>query len=110
MSQQMLPKGWVETKLGAVIELKYGKSLPKKIRDEEGAPVYGSNGIVGYHSDFMVEGPGIIVGRKGSNGAVHYSAVPFFPIDTTYYVNEVPGGELRYWFYQLRDLPLQKTE
>ena len=108
MSERVLPEGWVETTLGEMVELKYGKSLPKKTRDGHGCPVYGSNGVVGLHSLPMVEAPGIVIGRKGSNGEVHYSQLPFFPIDTTYYVDDVPGDCLRYWYYQLLSLPLKK--
>ncbi|BAX55652.1 hypothetical protein PDPUS_2_01066 [Photobacterium damselae subsp. piscicida] len=48
-----LPKGWKEIHLGTVIELKYGKSLPAKVRDGKGFPVYGSNGEVGKHSSAL---------------------------------------------------------
>ncbi|WP_422863123.1 restriction endonuclease subunit S [Brachyspira hyodysenteriae] len=49
-------------------------------------PVYGSNGIVGYHNNFLVEAPNIIVGRKGSAGEVNFANKNFTPIDTTFYV------------------------
>jgi type I restriction enzyme S subunit len=48
--------------------------------------VYGSNGIVGYHHSAVTKGPCIIIGRKGSIGEVHYSPVPCWPIDTTYFI------------------------
>ena len=50
--------------------LEYGASLPKKKRVEGPYPVVGSNGVTGYHSEYLVEGPAIIVGRKGSAGEV----------------------------------------
>ncbi|UDM07287.1 restriction endonuclease subunit S [Halomonas sp. NyZ770] len=100
--------GWVETNLGSIIELNYGKSLPAKRRDGGEFPVYGSNGIVGSHSKALVTEPGIIVGRKGSYGEVQFSDKPFYPIDTTYYVNQLYRQPLRYWFYQLVFLPLNQ--
>ncbi len=103
-----LPKGWKEIHLGTVIELKYGKSLPAKVRDGKGFPVYGSNGEVGKHSSALVSQSGLIVGRKGSFGEVHLCNGPFSPIDTTYYVDDIPCGSLKYWFYQLKKLPLTK--
>ncbi|EOW9104088.1 restriction endonuclease subunit S [Vibrio cholerae] len=106
MSQ--LPKGWKQVHLGEVVELKYGKSLPAKSRDGEGFPVFGSNGVVGLHSTPLVDCAGLIVGRKGSFGEVHLSEQPFSPIDTTYYVDEFKTGSLKYWFYQLKCLPLTK--
>ncbi|KAB2825911.1 restriction endonuclease subunit S [Aliivibrio finisterrensis] len=103
-----LPKGWVEIKLGELIELKYGKALPAKVRDGIGFPVYGSNGIVGSHSEPLVYGGGLIIGRKGSFGEVHISNDNFSPIDTTYYVDTFPSGTKKYWYYQLKNLPLTK--
>ncbi|WP_375191769.1 restriction endonuclease subunit S [Marinobacter sp.] len=108
MSSSCSPECWHTTTLGSVIELVYGKSLPAKVRDGVSFPVFGSNGVVGKHSIPLVLRPGLIVGRKGSFGEVHVSEEPFFPIDTTYYVDNFHGQPIRYWFYQLRFLPLNQ--
>ncbi|MDN3701028.1 restriction endonuclease subunit S [Vibrio artabrorum] len=97
-----LPTGWKKIQLGEVIELKYGKSLPAKTRDGDGFPVYGSNGVVGKHSTPLVSTGGLVVGRKGSFGEVHISDTPFSPIDTTYFVDDIPSGSIKYWYYQLK--------
>lgn len=81
-----IPENWVWVKLGSIIELAYGKSLPNTKRSGEGFPVFGSNGIVGYHGDYLIEGPVIVVGRKGSHGEVNWYEQSGWPIDTTYYV------------------------
>ncbi len=86
--QQDLPPDWKWAKLGDVCELKYGSSLPARLRVEGPFVVYGSNGPVGSHTQALIDGPAIIVGRKGSVGAVHISEQPCWPIDTTYYVDE----------------------
>lgn len=106
MNKVNLPEGWCLTTLGNVVELKYGKSLPASKRDNGKFSVFGSNGIVGSHSEPLVKTEGIIVGRKGSYGEVHLSNSPFFPIDTTYYVDNLFNQPLKYWFYQLKTLPL----
>lgn len=106
MSEVKLPEGWVKTNLGSILELKYGKSLPEKIRDGEVYPVYGSNGIVGKHSHPLIKNCGLIVGRKGSYGEVNISQEPFFPIDTTYFIDTFHSQPIKYWFYQLKKLPL----
>lgn len=98
---------WVSKKLGAVVTFNYGKALPKDKRDANGKiPVYGSNGIVGFHSLALTSGPCIIIGRKGSVGAVNVSKVPCWPIDTTYYVEPPEGIDLCYLFYLLVSLNL----
>lgn len=81
-----VPEGWELTKLEDAVELNYGKALKSEDRVPGPYPVYGSSGVVGSHSEFMVDAPGIIVGRKGNVGSVHWCDVPFFPIDTVYYV------------------------
>lgn len=79
--------GWTETTIGEVLTLEYGKALKADDRDGEGFPVYGSAGIVGYHSTPLVkDGPVIVVGRKGTAGSVIWSDVPCWPIDTTFWV------------------------
>ncbi|MCG8600853.1 MAG: restriction endonuclease subunit S, partial [Verrucomicrobiales bacterium] len=98
---------WSRAKLGEIIELKYGKSLPKKSRDGGEYAVYGSNGKVGSHSKALTEGPTIIVGRKGSFGEVNYSPEPCSPIDTTYYIDEFNGLEVGFVERMLGQLPLK---
>jgi len=95
-----IPEGWEVRNLGDVIELAYGKGLKKTDRAEGNVPVYGSSGIVGYHDMRLVKGPGIIVGRKGNVGSVHWSDNDFFPIDTVFYVKTKLS--LYYVFYNLQ--------
>jgi type I restriction enzyme S subunit len=81
-----VPEGWRAAKLADVIELAYGKALKADDREDGPYPVYGSAGVIGYHSESQVNGPGIIVGRKGNVGSVHWSDDDFFPIDTVFFV------------------------
>jgi type I restriction enzyme, S subunit len=79
-------ESWEVGKLGDVLELVYGKALKEEVRTGNAFPVIGSSGVVGYHSEYLVEGPGIVIGRKGTLGKVIYLFENFFPIDTTYFV------------------------
>jgi type I restriction enzyme S subunit len=94
-----VPAGWEVTKLGAVAELVYGRALRADDRIDGVVPVYGSSGVVGYHNSQLVEGPGIIVGRKGNVGTIFWSDGGFFPIDTVFYVRT--SLPLRYLYYNL---------
>lgn len=95
--------------LGEVLTLEYGKSLPKKIRNENGSvPVFGSNGVVGTHDAALIDVPAIVVGRKGSAGALNISNAPFWPIDTTYYVIPPVGFDMKFLFYLLQNLRLPR--
>jgi type I restriction enzyme, S subunit len=96
------PKGWEVKKLGDILELNYGKALKKEERCDGEFPVFGSSGIVGYHDACLVNGPGIIVGRKGNVGSVFWSDEGFFVIDTAYFVTS--SLPLRFLFYVLPNL------
>ena len=103
-----IPVGWEVKPLGDLLELAYGKALPQGKRRPGNVPVYGSNGPIGWHDEQLIDGPGIIVGRKGNPGLVRWSSTDFFPIDTTFYV--VPKDNrfgLWFLFHVLRtqDLP-----
>lgn len=59
-------KGWEVRKLGEVYKLKSGDSLSAKQFVDGQYPVYGGNGISGYHNAFNMEGNYIIIGRVGA--------------------------------------------
>ncbi len=101
--------GWQRVALGDIVELRYGKSLPKHTRSGTGFAVYGSNGEVGRHAQSLTSGPTIVVGRKGSSGEVAYSGEPCWPIDTTYYVDSrCTSADLRWLSYRLDGLGLRQ--
>lgn len=81
-----IPRGWDVGTLGDIIEFAYGKALKAENRRLGNIPVYGSNGQVGWHNESLVNECGVIVGRKGNPGTVNWSHVPFFVIDTAFYV------------------------
>lgn len=99
---------WETVKLGEVASLEYGSSLPEKNRIHGEYPVVGSNGIVGYHFEYLVSAPAVIVGRKGSAGKVTYIKKNCFPIDTTYYLKVNPDKlNMRFAFFILDSLKLE---
>ena len=104
----LIPEGWKVKSLGDLLELAYGKALKGDSRNDGDVPVYGSNGEVGWHNKRLVQGPGIVVGRKGNPGIVTWAASDFFPIDTTFYVVPKDSNQNLYFLcYALKeqDLP-----
>jgi type I restriction enzyme S subunit len=81
-------KGFPKIPLGELIKVKSGEFLPEKNFGENGHfPVYGGNGISGYHDQFMFETPMIVIGRVGYYcGAVHVTAPRAWITDNALYV------------------------
>ncbi len=100
---------WGKGTLGDILDLKYGKGLTKALRTGEGYPVVGSSGIVDYHSEFLVQGPGIVIGRKGTLGKVIFLQQNFYPIDTTYYIKtKLDNSNLLFEYFLLRTLRFEE--
>jgi type I restriction enzyme S subunit len=105
--QASLPEGWDCEPLGTRLELAYGRALREEDRKPGGVDVYGSNGRVGSHDVALVNEPGVLVGRKGTVGAVHYAPRAFWPIDTVYYALPLTNDDQRFLYHLLAYLPLK---
>lgn len=92
---------WRQGRLDDLVEFAYGKGLKSEIRTGRGYPVVGSSGVVDFHSEYLVEAPGIVIGRKGTLGEVIYMSENFYPIDTTYFIKSKTGSEGMYFEYFL---------
>ncbi|GAA4157938.1 hypothetical protein GCM10022286_10180 [Gryllotalpicola daejeonensis] len=100
---------WLKTTIGDVLPFKYGRGLPERERSGSGQfRVVGSGGVAGSHSFALTSGPSVVIGRKGSIGAVYYFAEPVWPIDTTFYVQGSASVDARFAYYLLGQLPLDK--
>ena len=100
--------GWKTVTLGEFAPFTYGKGLPVGKRNPAGAiPVFGSNGIVGYHDSPLTDGPTIIIGRKGTVGAVHYTSIPCWPIDTTFFITGDDPILTKFKYYAISVLGLE---
>jgi len=86
MRKATYKSNWVDTPLGKILSLEYGKSFPEKNRRPGPYAVYGSNGEIGRAHQYLLEEPTIIVGRKGSAGEINLAEAKSWPIDTTYFV------------------------
>lgn len=95
-------------RIGEICDIRYGSPLPASARKPGPIPVYGSNGVVGWHDETLVHSSAVIIGRKGSAGQVHLTHGPSWPIDTTFFIEPVPGVDVRWLASALRWLDLPK--
>ncbi|MBU2830429.1 restriction endonuclease subunit S [Acidithiobacillus ferriphilus] len=101
--------GWIETDVASFAPFVYGKSLPEDRRSLHGqVPVYGSNGVIGFHDTPLVSNPTVVIGRKGTVDAVHFCKSGCWPIDTTFYFTDTDLESTRYAYYVLKSLGLNK--
>ena len=84
------PNNLKKEKLEKLIKVKSGESVPvKSLDNEKGFPVYGGNGINGYHTEYMFEDPVIVIGRVGIYcGSVYYAESRSWVTDNALYVAE----------------------
>lgn len=103
-----IPVGWIQTKLGSILSFEYGDNLPASKRSNTGEyPVYGSNGVVGTHNVRFVQQPCIVIGRKGSAGALNLCTSRGCCVtDVAYYCIPPETLSLEYTFKLLHTLGL----
>lgn len=99
---------WKNRILGDVITLKRGYDLPQHKRETGDIPIFSSSGISGSHSMAMVEGPGVVTGRYGTIGEVFYSPGPFWPLNTTLYIEDFHGNDPRFIYYFMKCINWQQ--
>lgn len=102
-----IPEDWSTVCIRHLCRFQYGGSLTAEERVEGDVPVYGSNGVVGFHDEPNTLAPVIIIGRKGSHGKLNFDNCEVFAIDTTYFVDPAcTEADLRWLYYALHTAEL----
>lgn len=83
-----VPEGWKVDRLDSAFTLQRGFDLPAAERVDGDTPIIASTGICGTHNVSKVAGPGVVTGRSGTLGEVHFIPGDFWPLNTTLWVKE----------------------
>ncbi len=84
---------WEKGRLGDFITLKRGYDLHAEERNGGGdVPIISSSGLMSFHDEVKAEAPGVVTGRYGTVGKFFYIDVPFWPLNTTLYVQNFKGN------------------
>jgi type I restriction enzyme S subunit len=102
--------GWRPALLEDLIVLQRGFDITKEQQKHGNIPVISSSGVTSFHSEAKVDGPGVVIGRKGSLGTVHYVDGPYWPHDTTLWGKDFKGNNPRFVFYFLQTLHLDRYD
>jgi type I restriction enzyme S subunit len=79
-----IPKDWEVVRLGKILNLKNGQR--PKTSETGKIPIYGSNGIMGYTNEFLVDNDfTIIIGRVGASGEIHLGQGKIWVSDNAIY-------------------------
>ena len=93
---------WRDSTWGDEISLEYGKAIRGYSQTQGKYRVFGSNGPIGWTSAALVDGPGVILGRKGAYRGVEFWCEPFWVIDTAYYVVPKSPLDIRWLYYAIK--------
>ena len=99
---------WSEKSLGEVSRLRRGYDLPVQDRKSGAFPIFAANGPIGVHEAPMVQGPGVVTGRSGSIGKVHFVQVDYWPLNTALYVEDFFGNDPQFICLLLRSMRLER--
>ena len=99
---------WVQRKIKDIVPLQRGFDLPTSQMEDGIYPVVMSNGIGGKHSQYKVKGPGIVTGRSGTIGKLHYIEDDYWPHNTTLWVTDFNGNNQKFIYYMYQCLDLSR--
>jgi type I restriction enzyme S subunit len=102
-----VPEHWEVSRVKSLGILSRGVDISRDNFIEGSFPVYGSNGVIGYHSQFTTKAPCLTVGRSGSVGEVNYISEDFWAHNTTLYLQKNFKNNIKFIFYLFKSLNLQ---
>ncbi|CAM2896499.1 restriction endonuclease subunit S [Mycobacterium intermedium] len=98
----------MEVKLGDQLELRSGKSPPRRAKTGP-YPIYGANGVIGYAAEHNANGPLIVIGRVGSYcGSVRFCDTDVWVTENALICRARNPDETRFWYYALQTCRLNE--
>lgn len=105
-----MPDDWRVSNWGDEVTLEYGKAIRGYSQNSGKYRVFGSNGPIGWTSDALTVGPGVVLGRKGAYRGVEFCRDPFWVIDTAYYIAPKHDMDMRWLYYAVKHYKLGEVD
>ncbi len=105
-----VPESWRVDRLIQLVHFQRGFDITKKGQQAGSVPVVSSGGIKSWHNEVGVKGPGVILGRKGSIGSVHYVEQDYWPHDTTLWSTDFRRNHPLFVYYRLLLLDFKRLD
>lgn len=99
IDSQCIPMNWLESEIGEFAPLQRGFDLPSGQRNDGKYPVVYSNGIANTHDQFQVKGPGVVTGRSGTLGKVHFVDSDYWPHNTSLWVTKFYNSDPKFVYF-----------
>ncbi len=98
---------WPPVRLEQIVDLLPGRYLPREHYVESGPYfVYGSNSVMGRHSEALYDGPMVVMAAIGANcGAVRFSQQGAWVNNNAFALTPKEGTDARFIYYWLTMLP-----
>ena len=102
--------GWFSGKLSDLIFFQRGFDITQDQQKPGPYPVISSSGVTSYHNEFKVKGPGVVIGRKGTIGSIHFTVSDYWPHDTTLWSKDLRENNPRFVYYFLQTLDFKRFD
>ncbi|TQC94738.1 restriction endonuclease subunit S [Moraxellaceae bacterium AER2_44_116] len=93
--------------LDDILTFKRGHDLPHSQRVMGEIPVVSSSGITGFHNEYICDGEGVITGRYGTLGEIHYVNGKYWPLNTTLYVTDFKSNFPKFIYFFLKTIDFE---
>jgi type I restriction enzyme S subunit len=104
----IIPEEWELKCIKDIAPLQRGFDLPASKIRKGPYPVVYSNGVLAHHLNFLVKGPGVVTGRSGTIGNVHFVEEDFWPHNTSLWVTSFKGNDPKFVFYLLQTIGIDR--
>ncbi len=101
---------WRSSNWGNEVTLQYGKAIRGYSKTHGKYRVFGSNGPIGWTTDALTHGPGVVLGRKGAYRGVEFCRESFWVIDTAYYLVPKTDLDMRWLYYAVKHYKLGEVD
>jgi type I restriction enzyme S subunit len=102
--------GWRSGRLQDLVFFQRGFDITQAQQQLGPYPVISSSGITSYHNEFKVNGPGVVIGRKGTLGSIHFTPGDYWPHDTTLWSKDFKENDPRFVFYLLHTIDFKRFD
>lgn len=99
---------WRVKRMDKFAPLQRGFDLPISSIKIGRYPVVFSNGILRKHDKFKAKAPGIVTGRSGTIGKVHYVEEDYWPHNTALWVTDFKSNYPKYIYYVYKSFNLER--